>query len=114
VSPGTGSVINATGDLFPYISGVPSSRGVAMNPPPASVIGEVNRMVSDALAQIPDGERAQLVGIATKDLRTGETHVNLALAAKVGSHVEVLTWFGKSWGTPVAAGVVGAGGRIHF
>jgi hypothetical protein len=114
MSPNDGGVINATGDLFATIPGVPSDRGVAMNPPPAAILGDVTQMVSSALSQMEPSEHARLVGIATKDLKTGQTNVNLAFAVKTGKHVEVVSWLGKSWGTPVAAAVVGGAGVFKW
>lgn len=111
----TDDIIQATGDLFPRVDGVASSKGVAMNPPPASVLGDVAKMVRDAMANIPDNERGELVGIATRDA-DGTVNVNLALATKVGSHVDIVAFIGKSWGRPIAAAplTLGAATRIHF
>lgn len=109
-----GEIIQATGDLFPRVDGVTSSKGVAMNPPPASVLADTTRFVKDAMAQVQDGEHGTLVAIATK---TGDvTNVNLAFAVKAGDRVEVVTWIGKTWGTPVGASPLSVGGaaRWHF
>lgn len=102
------------GDRFAVVPGVPSAKGVALNAPPASILGRATELVRDAMAQVPADERGTLVALAT---RQGDvTHVNLALATKVGSRVEVVTWIGKSWGEPVAAAPLTAGGavRVHF
>lgn len=104
-----GDVVESSGDLFATVSGVASSKGVALNAPPASILADATRMVRDAMAQVPEGEHGSLVAIATE--QDGKVNVNLALATKIGTHVEVVTWIGKSWGTPVAAGVMG---RVHF
>ena len=103
----TDDIIQATGDLFPTLPGVPSSTGVAMNPPPARILGEVNQLVAAAMAGLPADSRGQLVGIATKNPETGRVDVNLALAVRAGAHVEVVAWIGKTWGQPIAAGVLG-------
>lgn len=114
MSPEDGGIITATGDLFPKVPGVDSSKGVALNAPPASVLADTTRFVTEAMASVTPGEHGTLVAIATK---TGEvTNVNLAFAVKAGAHVEVVTWIGKTWGTPVAAAPlsVGGAGRWHF
>lgn len=114
MSPDTGSVIQATGDLFPKVPGVDSSKGVAMNAPPAAVLADTTRFVTEAMASVTPGEQGTLVAIATK---TGEvTNVNLAFAVKAGDQVEVVTWIGKTWGIPVAAAPLSVGGaaRWHF
>lgn len=94
---------------FPTLPGITSTGGVSMTAPPASMLSDINRLVTAALADVPDGQHGQLVGIAT---RTGDRiDVNLALAVKAGGRVTVAAWMGKSWGEPVAAGVVG---RVGF
>lgn len=85
-------------DLFATVPGVPSTTGVALNAPPVSILAQATKMVSEAVATIPPGSKGALVAIAT------EKGVNLALASKVGDHVEVTTWIGKSWGAPIAGG----------
>ena len=90
-------------DTFPAVPGVPSAAGVALNAPPAETIGTVSRMVAEAVAALPPESRGALVGIATT--KGGKTDVNLALAVRAGSHVEIVSWLGKSWGEPVAGGV---------
>jgi hypothetical protein len=97
-------------DLFPKLVGINSATGVAMNAPPANILPDVTRMVTDAIAALPDGDRGALVGIATKH-PDGTVNVNLALAARVGSRVEVAAWLGRTWGEPLTAGVVT---RIRF
>lgn len=96
-------------DVFAVVPGVSSAKGVALNPPPASILAQATKMVSDAMKDIPPGERGSLVAIATK--QGDAVNVNLAFAVKANDRVDVITWVGKSWGEPVAAGVVG---RVHF
>ena len=96
-------IITATGDLFPKVTGVASSKGVAMNAPPAAILGDVSKMVADAVSALPVGSRGALVGIATTNA-SGGVNVNLALATKVGEKVTVIAWAGKSWGQPIAGG----------
>src|SRR5688500_1009300 len=103
----SGEIIHASGDLFPTLPGVESSRGGAMNPPPASILRDVNTLIAAALSGVADDERGHLVGIATRNATTGAVDVNVALAMKAGDRVEVVAWFGKTWGQPVAAGGVG-------
>lgn len=96
-------------DVFAVVPGVPSAKGVALNPPPPSILAQATAMVREAMKEVPDGERGSLVAIATKQ---GEAvNVNLAFAVKANDHVDIVTWIGKSWGEPVSAGVVG---RVHF
>lgn len=97
------------GDVFATVPGLPSDKGVALNPPPATILSQATQMVRAAMAQVPDDERGSLVAIAT---RQGDAiNVNLAFAVKVNNHTDVVTWIGKSWGEPVSAGVLG---RVHF
>lgn len=103
MSPTTGGIVTATGDLFPKVTGVTSSKGVAMNPPPAAILGDVSRMVADAMKTVPAGKRGALVGIATL-AADGTVSVNLAVATKVGSKVTIVGWAGKSWGKPIEGG----------
>lgn len=86
-----------------------------MNPPPAAMLGAVSKMVTEAMANIPDGERGQLIGIATR-AADGSVNVNLALAQRVNGHVDIIAFAGKSWGTPLAAAPLSAGaaGRVHW
>ena len=105
----TDEVIQAPGDLFPRVPGIPSSGGVAMNPPPASLLGDIHQHIVAAMSDIPADGRGRLVTIAT---RTGDrTSVNLAIVAKHQfdnkTEVKVGAWMGKTWGQPVAVGVMG-------
>jgi hypothetical protein len=98
-------------DLFATVPGVVSTKGVAMNPPPAAILGDVSKMVRDAMLTLPEEDRVELVGIASRDEDTGKVNVNLALAAKAGQHVDIVAFMGKSWGDPVSAAVMA---RVHF
>jgi hypothetical protein len=85
-----------------------------MNPPPAAILGTVSRMVTEAMATVPEGGHGSLVGIATRHA-DGQVHVNLALAVKLPGRVQVVAYLGKSWGIPVTAGLVtGVGGSWSF
>lgn len=92
-------------DIFAKVPGVPSVKGVAMNAPPASILGELTKQVQDAVATLPPDGKGALVGVATT------TGVNLAVVAKVGNHVNVVSWLGKSWGQPVSGG---AAVQVHW
>lgn len=96
-------------DQYAQLPGVQSLGGVALNAPPTSILQQATEMVRAAMAEVPDGSKGVLVGVATA--RQGVVDVNLALASKVGDHVDIAAWIGKSWGEPVSAGVVG---RVHF
>lgn len=109
MSPDPGGVLHLDGNLFPNIPGTPSTGGVALNAPPAHLLADTTKFVREAMAEVPDGEH--LVAVANVSQYSGKTNVNLALAVKAGTHVDVVTWIGKSWGAPVSAGVLG---RVHF
>jgi hypothetical protein len=96
-------IVQVTGDLFPTVPDVASSKGVAMNPPPAEILSTVNQMVADAVKALPPGATGALVGIATKNA-AGQVNVNLALTKKVRENVTVVGWMGKSWGQPIEGG----------
>lgn len=96
-------VVVATGDLFPTVPNLETSKGVAMNPPPAAILSTVNQMVADSVKTLPAGATGALVGIATKNA-AGEINVNLALTKKVRENVTVIGWLGKSWGVPIEGG----------
>lgn len=102
-------VIHMSEDMFAKVPGTASTKGVALNKPPASILAEATRMVTEAMANVPPGEKGQLVAIAT--MKDGKVDVNLAFAVKVGKHVDVVQWIGLTWGEPVSAGLLG---RVHF
>ena len=110
MSPLGAGVITASGDLFPTVTGIASKGGVAMNAPPASILADVHRLVADAMKDIPADSHGALVGIATRK-SDGRVNVNLAIATKVGSHVTVVGWLGKSWGQPIEGGTAV---QVHF
>ena len=101
------AIVTATGDLFATVAGVDSQGGVAMNAPPAAILSEVSDMVTTAMADVPPDAHGQLVGIATEI--DGTIAVNLALAVRATTTVEILAWVGKSWGRPIKAGLVTGG-----
>ncbi len=69
-----------------------ASNGVAMVVPPAELIPSITEAVNKAMAAIPAGCSGALVAIVTPK------GTNLALAQKVGDHVRVTAWMGKTWG----------------
>ncbi len=75
--------------------------GVAMNPPPAIYLEQTTTLIADALKRVGKDERGGLVWVATT------AGINLALASKVGDHVEVTAYIGKVWGEPLEAGIAG-------
>lgn len=97
------------GDVFAAVPGVPSFKGVALNPPPGPILAQATELVRDAMAQVPPDKKGALVAIATK--QGDAVNVNLALAVRAGNHVEVVSWLGRSWGEPVAGG---AAVRVSF
>lgn len=94
---------------LPAIPGLPAQYAdlpsVAMVPPPAYLLADTSRFVTEAVAALPNGEKGRLTWIATTK------GVNLALVDKVNDHVNVTAWIGKSWGQPIAAGVAG---EVHW
>jgi len=96
-------IIHASGDLFPTVAGLETSKGVAMNPPPTEVLGDVTRMIENAVKAIPAGSTMALVGVATKT--HGKVNTNLVFAARLGEQVTILSWIGKTWGQPIDKGV---------
>lgn len=106
-------IIQAPDPLFAQVPGVPSSGGVAMNPPPPEFIGPITQHIEAALSGVPADGHGRLVAIATRS--DGITTTNLAIAGKFRVprtdrvEVKVSTWIGKRWGTPVAAGVEAGG-----
>lgn len=107
----TGSVVRIDGNLFPGVEGIPSSGGVAMNPPSPALLGSVTDMIANAMKHIPEGERGKLVAVVHRDPVTGKVSTNAAFAVKAHEHVNVVAWFGKTWGQPISAGVMT---EIHF
>jgi hypothetical protein len=92
-------------DILPLVPGAPLFKGVAMNPPPPSILAVVTKQVQDAVANLPADGKGALVGIATTK------GVNLAVVAKVNTHVNVTAWIGRSWGDPIEGG---AATQIHW
>lgn len=77
----------------------PVSAGVAYADP-GVIAGSIKAQVSAALAEIPPDKRAAIVAVAT------EKGWNAAVAARVGPHMQVVAWMGKSgWDRPLLDGV---------
>ena len=106
-----GAIIRAEGHLFPGVEGIASTGGVAMNPPPVHLLPQISTLVATAMSSIPEGERVKLVTVLHRNEQTGKVSGNVVAAVKAGDHVNIVGWFGKSWGTPVAAGVMA---EVHF
>lgn len=68
-----------------------ASAGVATNLPPEYVLPSITAAVNKAAASIPAGRTGALVTIFTPK------GANLAVVSKVGEHVKVTAWIGKSW-----------------
>lgn len=76
--------------------------GVALTPPPPSLVPAVTKHITEALALLPPGHTGALVFIAST------AGINLAIAHRVKGEVKVAAWIGKKWGrTAVASGIVG-------
>lgn len=76
--------------VIPYAGG--ASNGVAMSVPPEYVLPSVTDAVNKAMAAIPPDRKGALVTVFTPK------GANLALAERVGDHVNVTAWIGKAWG----------------
>lgn len=90
--------------------------GVEMNPPPAQFLEMTNTIIKDAAAQMRPEDKAVLTWIATRD-GSGRISTNLAAVARLGDtgQFEITAYIGKTWGTPVSAGIVtGVAGAWHF
>lgn len=77
-------------------------QGVEFNPPPAEHLVKTEGMIRDAVSQLGKDEKFMLTWIVT------DKGVNTAAVRKLGDHVEVMAWIGKSWGDPISVGVAGA------
>jgi hypothetical protein len=76
-----------------------------MIPPTGETFTKVNSLIDQAMASVKEGEKGALVWIAHK--KGNDVSVNLAYAQRVGDHVEVTAYFGKTWGEPTEAGIAG-------
>lgn len=94
---------------MPDIPGLPpelvASKGVEMTPPTGEALTKATSLIDQAMATVRDGEKGALIWIAQR--QGDQTSVNLAYAHKVGEHVEVTAWIGKTWGEPIDAGIAG-------
>jgi hypothetical protein len=75
--------------VVPYAGG--SASGVAMVVPPEYVLPSITAAVNRAMAAVPADRTGALVTIFTPK------GANLALAQRVGDHVKVTAWVGKTW-----------------
>ena len=87
-------------NLPEHLANDPTKKGVEMLPPPAHLMTETNKLISDAVAQIGKDKRTMLT--VWVDTSLG---VNAALVSKVNDNVEILGYFGRVWGKPISAGV---------
>lgn len=102
---------------MPQMPGLPESlipsQGVEFKAPPLELIKPTMTLIESAMKSLPRDSKGQLVWIAQ---RVGdEKMINAALVNKVGDHVEVAAWIGKTWGTPESAGLMtGVAGRVRW
>lgn len=75
-----------------------ASNGVATVRPPEELLPSITAAVTRACQSIPAGRTAALVAVAD---RKG---ANVAVVQKIGDHVTVMGWLGKSWGKPIEGG----------
>lgn len=102
---------------MPDIPGIPeefvSVSGVQMTPPPAELLPSITAAVNNAASSLQEGERGRLVWIAQKV--GSQKSVNAVMVNKVNDHVQLVHWFGKTWGTPISAGLAaGTGGVVSW
>lgn len=81
-----------------------SLPSVQMTSPPLQWKPDAERLIGEAVAALGE-DRGAIVWVAHA------TGVNLAIVQKINNNVEILGYAAKSWGKPLAAGVVG---RIHW
>jgi hypothetical protein len=95
---------------MPQIPNLPADLvhkvGVQMIPPPPDLLPSVNQMITTAIAQLPRGEN----GAFTAWIDTSEG-VNGALVQRFGDHIDIVLYFGQTWGTPIRAGIAA---RVHW
>jgi len=78
-----------------------TASGVAFNQPPAEFLSETNSMIRDAVANIGKGDKFLFVGVVT------DKGTNAAAVQKLGDHIEIVEYIGKTWGKPLEAGIAG-------
>lgn len=81
---------------YTYMAG--GTNGVAISTPPEILIPTLTASIEKACAALPSGRSGAIVALA--DTRG----VNAAIVQKLGDHVRVVGWVGKSWGAPIAGG----------
>ena len=82
-----------------------NAPGVQMTPPPQELIPSIMGAISKATSNLNEDEKAKLVWIA--QTHNGKQSVNAALVVKAPAGIEVIGWFGKTWGEPIDAGIAG-------
>ena len=66
-------------------------KGVAWSlDPPSGLSASIDKAVREAVATLPKGAHGALIGVAT------ERGANLVVAQRLGDHVQVAAWVGKS------------------
>jgi hypothetical protein len=85
-----------TTSVVTYAGG--ASNGVATVAPPEVLLPSITAAVTKACQSIPAGRTAALVAVADGK------GANVAVVQKLGDHVTVMGWLGKSWGQPVEGG----------
>lgn len=89
---------------MPQIPNLPAdlvtAPGVEMIPPPVQLLPSMDAIVMDAVKNLPTDED----GLFTVWVSTTKG-VNLAHVQRVGTHAEIVSYVGKSWGKPLDAGV---------
>lgn len=88
-SPGSIDLVAGGAAAVSYAGG--ANSGVAMVTPPEIVLPSVMAAVNKAMAAVPADRSGALVTIFTPK------GANLAVAQRVGDHVKVTAWVGKTW-----------------
>lgn len=58
--------------------------------PPLGLSASIDKAVREAVAELPKGANGALIGVAT------ERGANLVVAQRLGDHIQVAAWVGKS------------------
>ena len=78
--------------------------GVQFVTPPASILTQAMQTVNEGMAALAPGDNGAIVTVVTIDEATGKLSANAAIVARVGDHLAVTGWIGKTWGDQVVGG----------
>jgi hypothetical protein len=78
---------------------VVNDKAIQFNPPPDHHVSDLMNSINSAMASLPPDAKGALVMVPTT------AGGNAAIVVRAGHSWDVMTWIGKSWGEPLAAGV---------